>query len=157
MMVVIDVGSSIHSKTPVEFLCLEMGCIPLKYIIKSRRIMYLHYLLNRNENDMIWQFLNAQMKNPKNNDWYIDVKNDLDYFNIDLSCDQLKSMTKESLSKMVKEQSRKKALEDLLMVKNKHSKLDNIEYKKLEMQPYLKSKLFYRDDARLLFRLRSNM
>ena len=63
--------------------------------------MHLHYLLNRNQNDMIWQFLNAHMKNPKKNDWYIDVKNDLNYFNIDLSCDQLKSMTKERLGEFM--------------------------------------------------------
>ena len=44
-----------------------------------------------------------------------------------------------------------------MKLKNKHSKLDNIKYEKLEMQPYLKSKSFYQDEARLLFRLRSNM
>ena len=89
-----------HSKTPIEFLYLEMGCIPLKYIIKSRRIMYFHYLLNRNEDDMIFKFLNAQMKNPKKNDWYIDLKKDMETLNIDLSCEQLKKMSKKDCPKL---------------------------------------------------------
>ena len=63
-----------HSKTPVEFLYLEMGCIPLKYLIKCRRIMYFHYLLNRNQNDMIFKFLKAQQSNPKKNDWCVMLK-----------------------------------------------------------------------------------
>ena len=31
-----------HSKTPTEFLYLETGATPLKDIVASRRIMYLH-------------------------------------------------------------------------------------------------------------------
>ena len=34
-----------HSKTPNESLYLELGILPLKYIIKSCRIMYLHYII----------------------------------------------------------------------------------------------------------------
>ena len=32
---------SAHSKTPLEALYLESGCIPIRFIIKSRRLMYL--------------------------------------------------------------------------------------------------------------------
>ena len=82
-----------HSKTPVDFLYLEMGCVPLKNIIQSRRIMYLHYLLNRNENNMIYKCLKAQMNDPKKNDWYSDVENDLKMFKIDSSCEELKMLS----------------------------------------------------------------
>ena len=31
-----------HSKTPLEFLYLETGAVPIRYIISSRRMIYLH-------------------------------------------------------------------------------------------------------------------
>ena len=41
--------------------------------------------------------------------------------------------------------------------KESHTKLDDIVYEKIQMQPYLKSQLFFQQDAKTLFRLRSNM
>ena len=36
--------------TPIASLYLETGCVPIRFIIKSRRIMYLHHILTRKEN-----------------------------------------------------------------------------------------------------------
>ena len=38
-----------HSKTPLEFLYLETGAVPIRYIISSRRMIYLHTILRREE------------------------------------------------------------------------------------------------------------
>ena len=35
------------SSTPKVSLYLEMGCLPIRFIIKSRRIMFLHYIINQ--------------------------------------------------------------------------------------------------------------
>ena len=43
-----------HSKTPLEFLYLEVGAIPIRFIIASRRIMYQQILLKRNEEETSW-------------------------------------------------------------------------------------------------------
>ena len=42
-----------HSKTPTEFLYLETGLTPLKDIVASRRIMYLHNVLNRDKEELV--------------------------------------------------------------------------------------------------------
>ena len=34
-----------HAKTPIEFLYLETGALPISYIIASRRMNYLHTIL----------------------------------------------------------------------------------------------------------------
>ena len=39
--------------TPIKALYLVSGCYPIKYQIKARRVMYLHYLLNRNPTELI--------------------------------------------------------------------------------------------------------
>ena len=36
-----------HSKVPLESLFLETGCIPIKHIIKGRRLSYLHTILQK--------------------------------------------------------------------------------------------------------------
>ena len=57
----------------------------------------------------------------------------------------------------MKTKSKEKAFNDLIELKNSHEKVKNIEYKKLEMQSYLKSDRFYQEEAKLMFKLRSNM
>ena len=39
--------------TPVEGIYLELGILSLNTIIKTRRINFLHYLVTRNESEMI--------------------------------------------------------------------------------------------------------
>ena len=48
------------SKTPIEALYLETGCLPKKYIIKKRRLMYLHHILWRPKKELIRKFYEAQ-------------------------------------------------------------------------------------------------
>ena len=49
-----------HSKTSIEALYLELGCIPLRYIIMSRRLNFLYYLMNLNKNELLFNFVEAQ-------------------------------------------------------------------------------------------------
>ena len=39
--------------TPKASLYLETGCVPLRHIIKGKRIMFLHHILTRNEDALI--------------------------------------------------------------------------------------------------------
>ena len=51
-----------HSKTPKELLYLETGNIPVRYILMARRINFLHYILNENEDSLLHNFSQAQEK-----------------------------------------------------------------------------------------------
>ena len=57
-----------HAKTSTAFMHLEMGTVPLKFIISSRRINYLHNILKRNEHETIPRVFNAQKDNPIDGD-----------------------------------------------------------------------------------------
>ena len=57
-----------HSKTKHEAYYLELGIIPIKFIVMSRRIMFLHYLLSRNANELLVKFFKAQVSKPGKND-----------------------------------------------------------------------------------------
>ena len=41
-------------------LYLELGCIPIRYIIKARRLLFLQYILKRNKNETISKVFWAQ-------------------------------------------------------------------------------------------------
>ena len=74
---------------------------------------------------------------------------------INLSHEQLKKISKQKLSKIVKKQVKQKAFEDLSEVKDTHKKTKNLKYDKLQIQPYLRYLTL--DDAKMAFKIRSNM
>ena len=70
------------SKTCVELLYLETGAIPISHIIKCRRIIYLYYILNTKQDEMLPRVFNAQLRNPRKGDWCTIVMKDLEDFKI---------------------------------------------------------------------------
>ena len=49
--------------TPKEMLYLELGIVPIRFIIKMRRLNFLQYILQEDENCLIHTFLKAQLEN----------------------------------------------------------------------------------------------
>ena len=64
------------SSTPKEMLYLKMGLLPIRFIIMSRRLNFLHCILNENKESLIYRFFKAQADNPVKNDWSETVKQD---------------------------------------------------------------------------------
>ena len=71
------------ASTPIPMLYLELGVIPFRYIIISRRLMYLQYLLKQEEEALLKKFFLAQIENPVRGDWIQEVKKNLDDVKID--------------------------------------------------------------------------
>ena len=65
-----------HSKTPIEFLYLEAGAVPIRFLIYSRRMIYLQTILKRDEGELIKKIYKAQAKNPTPGDFVELLKND---------------------------------------------------------------------------------
>ena len=70
--------------TCIESLYLELGLVPISIILKSRRINYLHYMVNLYPEEMIYKCVEAQVKYPNKDDCTLQVKQDLDDFGIHL-------------------------------------------------------------------------
>ena len=119
---------------------LELGITPLKYIIQARRIMFLHYILTRKKDDLLLKFFLAQLREPTKNDWCSQVKEDLDDLNIEDNFDNIKMMTTNQLSTIVKEAYKSKAFDDLLEQQLSYSKGEQLVYGELKMRRYLKTR-----------------
>ena len=143
--------------TPTKSLYLELGCIDIETIIKSRRINYLHYLTKRNDDELIQRFFVAQWNYPHKHDWTEQVRKDLVDFKIPIDVEFIKSKSKSAFKNLVKSKSKEFAFERFICSKEKHSKLKNVDYDKLKMQQYLKENKFNTADARLIFKFRTRM
>ena len=76
---------SAHSKTPLEALYLESGCIPIRFIIKSRRMMYFQNIIKKDEKEMIKKFYETQKANPSPGDFSEMIKDDARSINLNLT------------------------------------------------------------------------
>ena len=55
--------------TPKEAYYLELGCLPFRYIIRQRRLSFLHYILNQDEESLLFRFFKSQNEHRKKKDW----------------------------------------------------------------------------------------
>ena len=69
---------SCNSTTPKEMLYLELGVIPIRFIIQSRRLNFFKYLFNQPSDSLVSQVLDAQLKHPSKNDWGETIMKDLE-------------------------------------------------------------------------------
>ena len=146
-----------HSKTPRESLYLETGTIPLRYLIKSRRIMYLHHILTRKPDALLLQTFQAQNKFPVKGDWSLTVADNLNELDINLNYDTIKKLSKRTFKKYLRQKVMQSAFRHLMEEKNVHTKMDNISYSKLETQKYLLSKTMFPEISKFLYKCRTRM
>ena len=88
--------------TPIEMFYLELGCLPLRQIIREKRLSFLHYILNEDTKSLIHKFFKAQLKKRTNKDWITTIIEDLEELEINLSFEEIRKMKKEHYMIMVK-------------------------------------------------------
>ena len=130
---------SAHPKTPTELLYLELGAIPVRFSLMSRRINYLWYLINDKEGSLLKTFFEAQCDQPIRGDWVTTVKQDMADLNIELSFKEIANFSKEAFKKLVKDKVKNSALDYLKNLQQTHNKSKNLCYDDLSLQEYLKS------------------
>ena len=114
---------SSKSSTAKEGYYLELGIQPIFIMIKSRRIKYLHYLLQRKEEEMIYNFFVYQWFNPKSGDWCELVKKDLCDFDISSDLSWIKSQSKHGFKKYVNDKTKTFTFNYLTKKQKSHSKV----------------------------------
>ena len=128
-----------HSKTPIEAFYLELGCIPLRYIIMSRRVNFLYYLTNLKHDEMLYKFFQAQVISPIKNDCIVTVNENLNHLKIHVTSEDIEGKSKGIFKKEIKTKIQLAALKYLKDKASGHSKMEKLEYKKLSLQSYLYS------------------
>ena len=143
--------------TPSESLYLELGILRIGTIIKARRINFLHYLLNRKETEMIYQIFSVQWNQPTKNDWTNLVKQDMQDFKMEINLSSIKKKSAMAFKNLVRKKANEFEYNQLMKMKQTHSKMSNLNYTKLEIQNYLKLGKLNTAEAQTLFRYRVRM
>ena len=114
---------SAHPKIPIEALYLETQTIPIRFIIASRRIMYLHSILQRKENELIRRIFEAQKNDPIPGDFIEMVRRDFLNISIDMTEAEISQLSKDRFRKIIKPKVTNAAFEYLKKLKESHSKM----------------------------------
>ena len=106
---------------------------------------------------MLSRVFQAQLRRPSKGDWCEIVKEDLQDFGIKFTFEEIRNMKPDMFKKKVNLACREYSFKKLLKEKGKHSKGSQVKYVEFEIQSYLKSDKITTKQAKLLFKIRSNM
>ena len=141
-----------HSKTPIESVYLELGVIPIRFHLMKRRIMYLHVILNRSENEITKKVIRVQEEGCLDGDFLAQTKRDMQFLSI---TDVELRMSKESLKAVLLKKVNEAAFQFLIAKASQHSKVNASLYTTCEGANYFRDQRFTPDLANLLFKFRT--
>ena len=117
---------------------LELGLVPVSFLIKKKRILYLFHLLTTDKSSLVSLVFQQQVKSAQKTNWVNTVIKDLKDFYINMSFTQIAQSNKMKFKALVKQSCEKAAFLSLLKQKESLSKGKNLEYNCFEIQPYFK-------------------
>ena len=149
----------VPKSTPKEMLFLELGVLPLRNIIRQRRLNFLHYILNQGADSMIFKVFEKQCKNRTKKDWVSTVLADLELVGLNVTFADIQLMSKAKWKNIVKRSISEKALENLETRKQMHSKVKELKHTKLEIQNYFLPNGYKmsKEEIQLIFKIRSRV
>jgi hypothetical protein len=132
-----------EANTNNVFKYLELGVKPVRFELMKRKTLFLQYILQQENQSMMYKVFEATLNEPIKNDFVNVCKKYLEELKISLSFEEIRKLSKCKFKKIVKEKIEIAAFKYLIELKNspgrdgKMSKVSNIKYEKLEMQQYL--------------------
>ena len=151
------------TSTPISIMHLELGTLPLRYVIKGRRLVFLQYILKQDKDELIFKIFEAQFSDPNKGDWVVQAKQDLKDVNLDITFDQISIMSDYTYQAKVKRAITLSAYNWLISEKDKQRsdsapKGISLIYTELKLQDYfLPNNTLNNKQRNLLFSLRSRM
>ena len=124
-----------HSKTPSEFLYLETGATPIRWIVAQRRVNYLKYILDKDDNELVKKVFLAQQERPVIGDFALLVKKDL--ISLKITQAHVEALSKHDLKKLIKSNAASAEFKELKLLQERHIKVKHIISDKFEIPPSL--------------------
>ena len=143
--------------TPIEMLYLELGVVPIRFIIIERRLNFLWYILHEDNESLINMVLKKQLETPAPGDWGQACHKNLKELDIQMSIMDIENISEDSFRSLVRRKIEETALDYLNKQKMRHSKVLHILHPRLEIQEYLEANDHNVQESKFLFSLRSRM
>ena len=142
---------------PITQLYLEVGQTPARFEIQKMRLLFMKYILEQDKASLLSKFFQLQLEQQTRGDWASTCLKDLKELRITESLEQIKLMTKNKFTSILKERVKENAFKYLLDKRGKKGK--EIHYSGLEMSEYLlptNQKLTI-DEKRKMFAVKNRM
>ena len=144
--------------TPKVLLYTEAGATPIRFILMSRRLNFVWYILHEDEQSLIRRFFDAMCSNPIKGDWATTVKDDLRQLDMEMDIDDIYTTPKHVFKRLVKAKVRIAAFDYLKGIQITKSKAKDLAYDSLSAQGYLSSRCKITiDEKKFIFNARSRM
>ena len=144
---------SVPSSCSYEAVYLETGCLPIRFILQGRQLLYYWTLLNKPSEELVKRFFEIQKDFSTTDDWILQIEEDKRDLEINISEQSIQIMKKEAFKKLVKQKLNEKAFEFLFKTKEGHSKTKHL--KSFLFQNYLQTENISTKEKKLLFSLRT--
>ena len=112
-----------HGNTPLEHLYLELGALPLSYVIYVQRMIYLQIILKRNESEIAKQIDISQKAIPLPGDWCNLVAKDFKTMGLHICDEHIAGMNEGDYKSLIRTKVWETACTDLLSLQEGHSKV----------------------------------
>ena len=96
-----------HAKTPVEFLFLKTGAIPIPQILSNRRLNYRYEILKRDDSELVKRVFKAQHENPSKGDFVKLIEEDFKFIGENFKVENICKMTKQQFKNHIKDKIKK--------------------------------------------------
>ena len=146
---------SAHSKTPTECLYLELGIVPFRFHLMSRRILYYQTIMSRGNHELTKKMLMSQKEIELKGDFYQQVQKDMNSLHI--TEEIVESKSKETLRRIINDSIRREAFNFLVAKAAAHSKVNHEMYTDVKGSAYFYDHRFTSHGAKLVFRFRTRM
>ena len=142
--------------TPNNGVFLELGILPIKFVVHIRKLTYLHHILNLPDSDPVKELYQQQLLFTCQANWANEVKSLLKTYDFKIQQSEIEKMTSEKWKNLVKNVVSCYAFNILSNESTRMSKLKRLSYKtKMKTQSYIKT--LTPEVARNAFRIRVGM
>ena len=72
---------------------LELGIVPIRFILMKRRFSFLNYILKEDKSSLIYTVFQEQSSKPVKGDWILTVQDDLEEIGVDLELEEIEQLS----------------------------------------------------------------
>ena len=134
---------------------MQFRIMPIRFIIKIRRLLYYWHILQRNKEELIFRFYTAQKYSPSEGDWVNQIIKDKADIKLELSDAEIKSMSHYQFKRVVKQKVESFAIQNL--ESRKKQKSMKLKISSFKPQEYILTKNLSITEVQNLYKIRNGM
>lgn len=136
------------------FMMLELGIIPVRFVIMKKRMQFLHYILNESTESMIRKVYDTLKQDYRNGDFVSQTNSDRITLDINLDDSEIRSFSKGMWKNVIDKKIKSVAFEYLVEENLQKENTKDILFKSLDMSGYLKENK-RKSLSHIIFQIRS--